>query len=261
MLVAPMDIVTNALTGLLVSLYTLTGNLGITIIGFAILVRTLMLPLTLPSLKMQKEIQKLQPELKKLKEKHKGNQQGFAQAQMELYKKYNVNPLAGCLPQILQLGLVIFLYHVFTRFLSQDVVNGVTLNHSFLWLDLRGKDQFFIVPILAGVTQLIYSLMIAPAAEVKDEVPNTSKKKKVQEANKKEEDVAEMGQMMQQQMIFLLPAMTTVFALQFPAGLGLYWAATTIVSIIQQYFISGPGGLVTYSRRAVLAVRKVINRS
>ncbi len=256
-----MEIVTNTLTGILLSLYTLTNNLGLTIIIFAFLVRTIMLPLTLPAIKTQRQIKKIQPEINKLKAKHKGDQKAYNQAQLELYKQYNINPISGCVPQIIQIVLIIILYQIFTHFLSQETINGITLNPSFLWLDLRHPDPRWIIPILAGVSQLILSLMIAPGGEVKDIVPNTSKKKKVQDANKKEEDTADMASMMQQQMIFMLPAITTFAAFRFPAGLGLYWVATTLVSIVQQYFISGPGGLTLYARRAVVWVKSKLTRA
>jgi YidC/Oxa1 family membrane protein insertase len=58
-----------------------------------------------------------------------------------------------------------------------------------------------------------------------------------------------MAQTMQQQMVFIMPAMTFFIALKFPSGLALYWVITTIFSIVQQYFISGPGGLVTYLKK------------
>ena len=230
-------------------LYQLTGNLGAALILFTLAVRTLLFPLTLSSLKAGNNIKKLQPEIKELQRKHKGDKAALQQAQMDLYKKYNVNPLAGCLPQLLQIGVLILLYQVLVKFLGQSEINGVTINTSFLWLQLNQPDPTYILPILAGVTQLILSLMIAPGAEKTDVVPNQSKKKKVQEENKKEEDFAEMAQSMQQQMIFILPVMTGILALQFPAGLSLYWVITTLFSIGQQWHVSGWGGLVMYLQR------------
>ncbi len=61
---------------------------------------------------------------------------------------------------------------------------------------------------------------------------------------------------MQKQMIFLMPVMTGFFALQFPAGLALYWVATTVLSAIQQYFVTGFGGLETYSKRALAFIKQ-----
>jgi YidC/Oxa1 family membrane protein insertase len=245
------SLVTSFFSSILFQLYTLSGNLGVALISFTVLTRAVLVPLTLPSLKAQKKMREVQPELNKLKQKHKGNSKALQQAQMELYKKYNINPLNGCLPQLLQIVILIVLYHALTSFLHQTNIEGIAINPSFLWLDLSKPDQFFVLPVLAGVTQLILSLMILPATEIPDLVPNNSKLKKVKEANEKEEDFAEMAMSMQQQMVFIMPVMIGFLALRYPSGLGLYWTATTVFSIVQQYFLSGPGGLVTYSQRAV----------
>lgn len=234
----------------LVFLYGLTGNLGLTIIFFTAIVRLVLLPLTIPSIRTQNKMKKLQPELKALKKLHGTDKKSFQTAQLELYKKYNMNPVAGCIPQLVQLALLIILYHALTTFLGQEQVNGQPINSFFLWLDLGQVDPKYVIPVLAGVTQFILSLMIVPATEVRDVVPNDSVKKAVQEANKKEEDVADMAATMQQQMLFMMPVMTGIFAARFPSGLGVYWIATTVFSIVQQYFVSGPGGLVSYSQRA-----------
>jgi len=243
-------------SNILLSLYTLVGDLGFTIIIFTVLVRAILLPITLPSLKSQKKIQKLQPEINKLKKKHGKDKQALQKAQMDLYKSYNVNPMGGCIPQLIQLGIMIVLYQSLISFLGNGEINGIVVNPNFLWLNLSIPDTKFILPVLAGAFQLILSLMIAPGGEVRDIVPNQSKSKKIQEANKKEEGVADMAASMQQQMIFIMPLMTGFFATKFPSGLALYWVITTIFSIVQQYFISGPGGLSSYYQRAVAFITK-----
>jgi YidC/Oxa1 family membrane protein insertase len=255
-----MNTSTQAVAVGLIELMTLTGSLGAAIIIFTIVLRSILLPLTLPSLKAQNKMRELKPEIDALKKKHGKDKKAFQQSQVELYQKYNVNPLAGCLPQLAQIAVLIVLYHALITFLGESVYNGVQLVTHFLWLDLTIPDKLFILPVIAGVSQLILSLMIAPGGEVKDTVPNDSKSKKVQKANEKEEDMAEMAASMQQQMIFIMPFMTVFIATQFPSGLALYWVITTIFSIIQQYFLSGPGGLVTYFERAKITISKVINK-
>lgn len=244
-----MQVIFQAISEVIFFLYQNTGNLGLALILFTILVRGLLYPLTLSSLKAGNNLKKIQPELKELQKKHKGDKVAMQKAQMDLYKKYNVNPLAGCLPQLLQIGVLIVLYQVLVQFLGQSEIHGVTINSNFLWLDLKHPDKTYIFPVLAGVTQLILSLMIAPGAEKRDIVENKSKKKVVQVENKKEEDFAEMAQNMQQQMIFILPVMTGFIALSFPAGLSLYWIVTTVFSIGQQWQVSGWGGLTLYATR------------
>lgn len=230
--------------------YQLTGSLGLAIILLTLAVRFLLLPLTLPSLKARKKIKKLKPKLDKLKKKHKGDKQAAQKAQMELYQKYNVNPLSGCIPQLVQIGLLIFLYRSLINFLGQDQVNGVMLETRFLWLNLTEFDSLYILPVLAGLFQLLLSLMISPGGEVRDVVPNQAKNKQIEQENEEEEDVAEMAASMQQQMIFIMPVMTVFIASRFPSGLALYWIVTTLFSLGQQYVISGPGGLKSYWQRA-----------
>ncbi len=230
-------------SSILVFLDSIFNNLGITIIVFTILVRLVLLPLTLPSIKSSKKIQELQPELNKLKEKHGKDKQALALSQAQLYKSYNINPLAGCLPQLLQLFILIVLYQSIIGLFNNP---GAQFNLSFLWVNLAQYDKTYILPIVAGITQFLLSLMISPATQTRDLINNNSKDKNVQTANKKEEDIAEMAVTMQQQMIFMMPIMTVFIALKLPAGLALYWVIGTIITMITQYFVSGWGGLVIY---------------
>lgn len=247
-----MEFITQGFNQLLVFLVETTGSLGLAIIVFTFLIRSALVPITLPSLRSTKKMQELQPEMKKLQKLHGKDRQALQKAQLELYKKYNVNPLSGCLPQLLQLGVLIVLYQTLIGFIK---TNGGIIDMNFLWLNLSVPDSKFILPVLAMLTQLVLSLMIAPGAEVKDVVPNNSKTKKIQKLNEKEEDTADMAKSMQQQMMIMMPIMTGFIALKFPSGLALYWVATTLFSIGQQWYISGPGGLVTYSQRAILFVK------
>lgn len=217
-------------------LYHLTGdNLGFAIILLTLLVRGVLVPFTLPSMRAAKKLAKLKPQLDALKKKYGKDPKVFQQKQLEFYKEHNVNPAGGCLPYIAQFIVLIALYRVFIDALGDGSVIG---NAHFLLWDLKVKDTTYILPIVAGVLQLVTSVAIMPAVENEPEKRKGTKEQK--------EDVAEMAQSMQQQMVFLMPIMTVVFALQFPAGLALYWVITTAFSLVQQLAISGPGGLVKY---------------
>lgn len=240
---------------ILFQLYLLTGDLGLAIIALTLLIRFLLVPLSLKSLKSQKKMQDLKPEIDKLKKIHGKDKVKMQQAQMELYKKYNINPLGGCLPYLVQIILLILLYRVMLQFIAQTEMNGVAIHTAFLWMDLSKPDPLHILPVLAGISQFILSLMIAPGAEVPDLVPNDSKKKEVQKENEKEEDFADMAAGMQKQMLFFMPIMTGFIALRYPSGLALYWVVTTIFSVVQQYFISGLGGITSYWKLAVTTVQ------
>lgn len=229
-------------TDLLLFLNSTLGSVGLALVVFTIVIRLLILPLTLPSIKSSQKIKKLQPELKKLKEKYKDDKQGYVLAQSQLYKSYNINPLAGCLPQILQLLILIVLYQAIIKLFDQ--ANG--LNFAFLWADLSQPDSKFIFPLLAATTQFILSLMISPATQTRDMVPNKTQTDLLKKANEKEEDMAEMASAMQQQMMFLMPIMTGFIALKLPSGLALYWVIGTLFSIVTQYFVSGLGGIAVF---------------
>ncbi len=221
-------------------LYGATGhNLGVAIILLTLVVRGILIPFTLPQLKSAKKMASLKPELDALKKKHGHDVKLFQQKQMEFYKTHNVNPAAGCLPFIAQFVVLIALYQVFMSTLGGNGMGEV--NSSFLLWDLKVKDTTFILPVLAGILQLVMSLTILPAVENQPEKRPGTKEDK--------QDVAEMATTMQQQMVFMMPIMTVIFSLQFPSGLALYWVITTAFSLAQQLIVSGPGALLTYAKK------------
>src|SRR3989338_483688 len=235
------------INNLLIFLYGISGqNLGLAIILLTVIVRGILVPVTIPSLRSAKKVQEHKPHLDKLKEKHKDKQK-LQLAQLDLYKQHGVNPAAGCLPQVAQLLVLIALYQVFIDFINTGQFNGHSLNLNFFWLNLGKPDQYYILPILAGLTQLIFSFMMTSGLESHLKAPKNKKEKK------KEEDSMEMAQSMQQQMLYLMPAMTVIIALKFPSGLALYWVITTLFSLVQQYLVSGLGGL-----KPVLARLRII---
>lgn len=234
----------NPITQFLIFLYSNTGhNFGVAILLLTLIIRGILVPVTLPSLKSAKKMQQLKPEFDKLKEKYKNDKQKLQTAQLELYKQHGVNPMAGCLPQIAQLLVLIALYQVFMKFVQGSKIDGEAVNMTFLWLNLSKPDPFFVLPILAGLSQLILSLMMSSGLESHVKAPKNKDDKQ------KEEDSLEMAQSMQQQMLFLMPAMTVIISLRFPSGLAFYWVVTTVFSLVQQYIISGPGGLTSVLAR------------
>lgn len=212
------------------------GNLGLSIIAITLITKIVLLPLVIPSMKSAKKMQDLKPALDKLKQKYKDKKE-LQSAQMSLYKEQGINPAAGCLPQIIQILVLISLYQVFLDFIKQPSIGGLVMNSKFLYLDLTRPDFTRILPILAGVTQFIFSLMMQSGVESHVQNPKKNIDKK------KEEDSLEMAASMQQQMLYMMPIMTVVISLNFQSGLVLYWVISTIFSIVQQYYFSGIGGL------------------
>lgn len=223
----------------LLYLNNLTGNLGFAIIALTLIIRSILIPFTLPQLKSAKKMATLKPELDALKKKYGNDNKLIQQKTLELYQKNKINPAAGCLPFIAQFVVLIALYQVFMHTLNSDVPSS--FNTTFFWLDLKSKDPLHILPVLAGVLQLLTSLAILPGIE------NEPAKRKGTAEQK--EDVAEMAQSMQQQMVYMMPIMTVIFALQFPAGLALYWVVTTGFSLVQQILVSGPGSLKIHYKK------------
>ncbi len=253
--------ITDPLLQFLLFLYRNIGDFGLSIIAFTCIVRVILAPLSVPAIKSQKKIQNLKPELDKLKKQFGHDKKKHQEEQMKLYQLHKINPAAGCIPYLLQFIVLIALYQVLNTFLNTKEISGLTINTLFLGFDLAKPDKTYILPILAGVTQLVLSLMILPGVETHNLVPDNAKSKKIQELNKKEEGVQDMAEAMQKQMVFMMPVVTGIATLSFPAGLGMYWVVSTIFSIGQQWIISGPGGLFIFSRQAMQWVRNKISPS
>jgi YidC/Oxa1 family membrane protein insertase len=226
--------------------------LGFSIIVLTVVIRLVLYPLTASQLKATKKMQDLNPHLKNLKEKHKNDAKMLQSETMKLYKEHGVNPAAGCLPLIIQLPLIFALYQVLN-----DVVkfNTNQINHvlysfvpklsrpwdlTFFGLPLAQSPSHLyqtlpivlIIPLLTGVFQFIQSKMMLTA------VPEGALVKK--EEKKKEADFTTA---FQSQSLYIFPFMIAFFSWGFPIGLSLYWNTFTIFGIIQQYKISGLGGL------------------
>lgn len=229
------------------------GNLGLSIIAITLITKIILLPLVIPSIRSAKKMQDLKPEIDRLKAKIT-DKAAFQQAQVALYKERGINPAAGCLPQIFQIIILISLYQVFLYFLKQSSVEGLTLNPYFLYLDLTKPDRTFIMPVLAGLTQLVFSLMMQSGIET--HIKNPKKK----DAKKKEENNLEMASAMQKQMIYMMPIMTVVISINFQSGLVLYWVVSTLFSLVQQYVFSGWGGLIPLYNKSKALLRTYIKK-
>lgn len=244
----------------LIFLYNLLGhNLGLAIIGLTALIRGVLTPLTLPSLKSGQKMKDLQPEINKLKIQYGKDKQEFAKKQLELFKTHGVNPAAGCLPQIIQLVVLIALYQAFNLVLQSNgslVVNlnkvlyvplqlgqDFVLNTKFLYLNLTQPDLFSIPAIkflsftidklpgifliLAAVVQFLSSKLMMPAA-----------KKTAVIAKKTPEQTDDMATAMQTQMLYLFPLMTLFIGFKFPSGLVLYWLVFSLIMLVQQLLLN-----------------------
>ncbi len=225
-------------------------DVGAVIIVVTVLLRLVVYPLTASSIKAQRSLQELQPKLEALKKQYAGDQQKIAQATMELYKNNKVNPLASCLPLLIQLPILIALYWVMrdglaSTNLSQSlysfVSNPGTINPvSFGFLNLSKPNV--ILAVLAGGAQFLQ------AKTMNRQVPP-----KIAGEGGKDEN---MMVMMNKQMLYMMPAMTVLIGFSLPAGLTLYWFWSTILMAGQQYYMSKKNPIVAVDN---LIDNKIIN--
>ena len=227
------------------------GAYGVAIIILTILIRLLLAPLQQFQLVTQRktmtEQRKLAPQVAELRKKYKKDPQKLNSEMMKLYQEHGVNPLGGmigCLPLIVQLPILTALYYVFTGFARTHEVAGHFLfipnlnenpNHHLLipGIPFLPILPYLVFPLLAALTTLIQSRMLQMPPP-----PNPT-------------DQEQQTLQMQRTMIWLSPLMIGYFALNVPAGLGLYWFVGNLVSIIQQSFVVGWGNVLPARFRTV----------
>lgn len=263
----PFDVfLTNPILNLLVVIYKilesvqLPGALGFSIIILTSIIRLALWPLTSSQLKSTQKMAALKPHLQRIKSEHGHDKVRHQQEVSKLYKEHGVNPLAGCLPLVLQIPVFIALYNVLLKiveFSKDDFLFSInsrlytsSLNldkipdTSFLGLSLAAKPSqwgevgvlILLVPVATGLFQFIQSKMMAPVAKATKELAKADQK----------QDLEDSMAQVQSQMILIMPAMIAFFSYGFPFGLSLYWNTFTIIGIVQQYMISGAGTLNRY---------------
>lgn len=232
-------VLTHPIYNLLIFLTTILGNdFGWAIIALTILVRLLLLIPNQKALESQKAMQKVQPKIKEIQEKYKGDQQRISLETMQLMKEHKVNPVGSCLPMLFQIPILLALFLVIQqgRSLAYGVhlydplqhVNILDINHIFLgFLDLS-KPEIFVLPLLLAVLQYLQLRM------------SFAKMNKNMDKNKpvvKDSTMPDLSQM-NKIMMYVLPVMIAIAAFSLPAGVGLYWLVSTLFSIGQQYVVN-----------------------
>jgi YidC/Oxa1 family membrane protein insertase len=197
-------------------LHRFTGNYGVAIIILTVVIKVLFFPLTKKSFESMKAMQKLQPEMQKIRERLKDKPDEMNREVMELYRRHKVNPLGGCLPMVLQIPVFVGLYNA--------LLNAVELRHApFIgWItDLSAPDRLgslqlpFVphpgIPVLTlvmGASMLVQQWMTPTAADPA-----------------------------QQRVMMIMPIVFTFMFINFPAGLTLYWLVNNLLTIGQQYWM------------------------
>lgn len=181
------------------------GQYGLAVLVMVIIVRTLILPLTMKQVKSSRAMQAIQPELQKIQKKYKDTPEKVQQETMRLFQENKVNPMAGCLPLIVQMPIFIALY-------NSIYYNPALREHSFLWLELGKPDHLFILPLLAAATTFIQTRMMTKMNPVQQQGP-------------------------MQFMMMVYPVLIFIMSYNFPAALPLYWVYSNLYTIIQNYFL------------------------
>ncbi|MCC6207478.1 MAG: membrane protein insertase YidC [Gammaproteobacteria bacterium] len=199
-----LTILAQPLFWLMKYIHGLVGNWGWSIILLTLMVKLVFYKLSETSYRSMANMRVLQPKLMQLRERYGDDRQRMSQAMMELYKKEKINPLGGCLPMVVQIPVFIALYWV--------LLESVELRQApfVLWIhDLSTKDPYYILPLLMGVTMFIQQKLNPPPPDP-----------------------------IQAKVLMALPFIFTLFFAFFPAGLVVYWVANSVLSILQQWYIT-----------------------
>lgn len=181
-----------------------TGNYGVSIILLTVLVRVGLFPLTYKGMVSMRRMSKLQPKMKALREKYGKDKERINREMMEMYKRYKVNPLGGCLPILVQMPIFFALYSA--------LLSAIELRHEpFIWWirDLSTMDHLFITPLLMGASMFVQQKLTPTSMDPA-----------------------------QQRMLMFMPLIFMVFMFSFPSGLVLYWLTSNMLSILQQLIIN-----------------------
>ncbi len=222
------------------------GNLGVAIIVITLVVKIFLWGVNRKSLESQQKMQKVQPELQKIRDKYKNDQQKMASETMALWKKYDVSPFAAFTPIFIQFPVLIALFYVIRDGLLPH-------NQYLLYPPLQDFDFSQINEIFLGFLNLAHhpiadkALLWLPFVVAGSQLwalrlamKRTAKKKEPTKKKDPSEKPSMMGQMesMNKTMMYVFPIMIFFFTLNFPAGVGMYWWISTLIGVGQQYLVN-----------------------
>lgn len=186
--------------------YQITDDLGfpsygVAIIVLTVIIKTLLLPLALKQIRSMKAMQEIQPEMQRIQKKYKNDPKMLREEMQKLYRENNANPMAGCLPLLVQMPFLVSIYYALQGF-SYDPAH-----ESFLWLQsLAVPDETYVLPLLAALSTFVISWQTTP----KDAPSN------------------------QKTMLIVMPLMIGWMSLNFPSGLVIYWTVCNVYQLVQQ---------------------------
>jgi len=221
---------------MLLYVYIPGHDFGVAIIVLTLILRVILFPSYLGTLRSQWALKKLQPKIDEIKKLHKDDKTMQSQEMMRIYKEHKVSPLSSCLPLLIQLPILYALYRVFSVGLTADSLQHLyswfpqvpeTINTTFLAfthipsLQVNLAHPNIYLAIIAGLSQLVQSWLTTKFQPVQGEG---------------------MAKAINTQMLYIFPVMTGFIAWSLPAALALYWIATTVFTALQQVFVITPAG-------------------
>jgi len=230
-------------TKLLTMLYGFTHNYGVAIILLTILIRLILYPLMQKQMVSMREMQKIQPLMKKVQEKYKNDKERLNKELMALYKEHKVNPMSGCLPLLIQMPILILLFQTL-RVFKYHIPNTEIINGGFLWIanqvEILKDGLPVIVGGLAAPEQLIglgdgifgieyigiLPFLVGGSMYIQQKMTSTGS------TTGKDGGSAQQTQKM---MTIMMPLMIGFMSFSLPSGLTLYWFTSTLLGIGQQY--------------------------
>jgi YidC/Oxa1 family membrane protein insertase len=198
---------------------TLGAPWWLSIVMLTVIVRSLLFPLTVKQVKSMRAMQDLKPHMDRVRAQFKDNRQRQQEEMAKLYQEQGVNPLGGCLPILVQMPIFIGIFYVIRQFggtpgRTAPDYESFTQGGILWFQDLAHADPYYILPIISAVTMLASTEITAKNVDPQ-----------------------------QRWLMRLLPVGFTVFLLNFPAGLFMYWITSNLVTLVQNYVIYnyGPG--------------------
>ena len=207
-------------------------DFGVAVIVLTILIRILLYPLMVKSIKSQRVLSELQPKIKEIQDKYKHDKEKQAKETMALYQREKINPFGGCLPLLLQLPILIALYRVFWKGLEPEamarlysfVPNPGIIDPTFFGL-INLAEASIVLAFIAGIVQFFQSKMLMP---------------RKQKTEQKKNQAPQLSDMMQKQMLYFFPIFTVFILWKLPSAIAVYWIITALFSIGQQYLVFRP---------------------
>ncbi len=233
-------VLTEPILNAVVFLYTIVGDFGIAIILLTAVIRLALSPLSRTATANQKKIMEIQPQVKELRKKYKDDMQKQGEEMQKLYKQHGIsNPMAGCLPMLLQFPILIALYRVFWKGLTEERLANLypfvpqpdQLDASFLGL-INLNEASIVVAVVAGVVQFFQFRLTMSG----NSGQNTEEGEKNKKGNK-EDEKPDFQQVFQKQMQYIFPVFAVLILTSLPSAIGLYWITTSAFSIGEYYTI------------------------